>query len=96
MPNYDYKCTKCELEVILSVSYEDRDASQECLCGEPMYRTWRKMPGVTRASYVDGQRRKQFQDLKEANRVEMEALNAKPKDRAAAFNEADRIRKVKS
>jgi putative FmdB family regulatory protein len=60
VPNYDLVCTKCENEEIVFCAFHDRDVPRNCpVCEgqETLQRTWKKMPGTTRASFVDGHRR---------------------------------------
>jgi putative FmdB family regulatory protein len=61
MPTYDFECSRCGEEDVVRIPYEDRDLARQCptCLGEEMtmIRTWKKMPGTTRASFVDGHRR---------------------------------------
>ena len=78
MPMYDYKCCACEITWTELRPYDERDNIEEaCLmCGETkdIKRVYLKMPGITKASYVDGQRRnnKYIKDLKEKAKLEIE------------------------
>jgi hypothetical protein len=70
MPTYVYYCVDCERAQDAFYSLrETRPDSINCgYCGKPAnYQL--KAPVVLRASYLDGQRRKQWQDLKEASKL---------------------------
>lgn len=70
MPTYVYYCVDCErAQDAFYTLRETRPDSINCgYCGKPAnYQL--KAPVVLRASYLDGQRRKQWQDLKEASKL---------------------------
>jgi hypothetical protein len=76
------------------ITYEKRDDIQLCPdCGKP--HSYRKppAPAVFRHAYHDGVRRAGFADIKEAAKLELDALDLPPSERAAVRQE---IRKVKS
>ena len=78
MPNYSYECKVCAAgeELILFAKYEERD-NQVCPeCSTPVTRQI-SAPNVMRASYPDGTKRKGFQDLKEAAKLNREAAGEK-------------------
>jgi len=71
MPNYDYRCVDCENISIHNVKYSERDLPQQCTnCGGPSNRFYGKMPGLTKASFVDGTKRDGWADLKATARLE--------------------------
>lgn len=96
MPSYDYKCKSCEYTFVDIVSYDDRDNIQECPdCGAVnAFRFYGKMPGVTRASYVDGTKRKGFDTLKEVNKLEIEKADLPPEKRTDINKEIKRLKKL--
>lgn len=79
MPSYDFKCGDCGHQDIFILSYEDRDKERRCnKCGDFMIRFYAKMPGVTKASYIDSNktaRAKEMADMKQAAKLESEAGN---------------------
>lgn len=90
MPNYDYYCEPCHEDRILQVKYEQRDMVDCPVCCEPMKRQV-SMPMNLRASYPDGMRRKGWQDLKEASKLNVDAAGARAKEKAEIKKE---IRKI--
>lgn len=72
MPTYDFRCSTCDREEVIYCSYQDRDAVRGCpACGdEAMKRTWKQMPGLTRASYVDGHRREAVSAYRATRQIE--------------------------
>jgi len=56
------------------------------------------MPGTTRASFIDSSktaRAKEFKDLKQAAKLEVDKANMKPKDRTEINKEIKRLQQVK-
>lgn len=69
--NYDYKCQECGGESVHNVSYSKRDLPHPCFkCGGLSVRFYKKMPGLTKASFVDGTKRKGWADLKATAKLE--------------------------
>lgn len=76
MPNYDYHCITCEEDLIVNVPYAERDRSPcptcDCLLERQM-----SMPAVMKASYPDGVKRKGWAELREASKLNKEAIGSK-------------------
>lgn len=97
MPNYDYRCPECETVKTEYRKYEDRDRPIPCvMCKDSeMVRTWLKMPGTTKASFIDSRKTKRaadMHDLKEAAKLEVEAANL-PHDKRTEIKKEIRERK---
>lgn len=76
MPNYDYECIICLVLEERQVIYEDRD-EQFCMkCENPLKRHF-PAPMVTRASYPDGHKRKGWAEMREASKLNQEAIVSK-------------------
>lgn len=79
MPNYDYVCGNCEHREELIVPYSERLSREiPCeICGHRL--EWQfPAPTVMRASYVDGTKRKGWEDMRQANKLVKEAAVSKP------------------
>lgn len=74
MPTYLYRCTSCDETTDGHFKLtETRPETVECiLCGEEA-RYELSAPMVLKASYLDGQRKKKFQDLREASKLNKQA-----------------------
>jgi len=86
MPQYPFKCPECteEFDIILSISeYEVTDEWNCLFCNHEITKKERVMcaANVTRASYVDGTKRKGFAERKEAHKLKVESYSMKPEDR---------------
>jgi putative FmdB family regulatory protein len=86
MPMYPFQCPKCEEEfdVVLSISDYDKESSWDCIQCEGVVTKDDRIicaANVTRASYVDGTKRKGFAERKEALKLKKESYNMKPEDR---------------
>jgi putative FmdB family regulatory protein len=100
MPSYDYRCPDCEITEILVVKYEERDFNQPCsMCGKnSLVRFYGKMPGVTRASYIDSNktaRAREFINLKKAAQLEVDKANLPPEKRGEINSEIKKLTQVK-
>jgi putative FmdB family regulatory protein len=98
MPNYDYHCAACDTVQTILVPYEKRDDPGVPCPGCGAYGPGNEclerlmvMPNTTRASYVDGHRRKGWDDLREANKLAREKAVAKGESRKEIARE---IRKL--
>jgi hypothetical protein len=75
-PNYNFQCTECDLVTTEFYKYEARPEEVECaVCGTRTAKYKIAMPGITRASYVDGTNR--FQDAKEAAKLNKEMASSR-------------------
>lgn len=78
--NYDYACTICGGASIINVKYDDRDETQPCdECGGASIRVYKTFHGRTEklsASFVDGQKRPGFEELKTEARLKQAAAEA--------------------
>ncbi len=102
MPTYDYSCKECGAEATYFKSYEERDKGPACLlCPESksMVRVYKKMPGITRASYIDSAntgRARSVYELKEIAKLEIKNAEAvMPDEKAGLQKEIKQRRKVK-
>ncbi len=79
MPNYDYKCIECGLIEEHVVKYENRDLPIGCSeCDDlSMQRFYGKMPGLTKASFIDGLKRPGWEDLKATTKLEQAKAETK-------------------
>jgi hypothetical protein len=81
---YLWECTKCEEYQRVDRPIKDREIPPERCpnCKKPNFERRYEMPGTTKASFLDGTKRKGFQDLKEIARLEVK--------KGAANSEAER------
>ena len=93
-------CEGCGHEWDDLVLREHQDNLQLCPeCKEEKgKRCMRKPPGITKESFVDGHKRKGFQDLKEANKLTMKMYSMKrgSEEREALNKEVQEIKKKAS
>lgn len=85
MPNYHYQCSKCNhSEYVHYKLTETRPDSQSCeVCGEVSNYTF-EIPRVQqKVSYLDGQRSKQWKDLKEASKLNVASAKADTQEEKA-------------
>ena len=83
MPNYDYQCPNCETVVVEFNDYEDRDWPLPCdNCGYAMARVFITPPQVRTEklsrTFVDGTKRKGFEDIRKVAELEVEKVNTNP------------------
>jgi hypothetical protein len=78
MPSYTYFCPDCEAKTYEQFKFSERPETIKCLVcqGTAEYRI--DMPGITRASYVDGTKRKGWSEIREANKLVQAAAVSKP------------------
>lgn len=96
MPNYDYKCTGCEITVVEYRSYEERDLGGQCdICHSPRARAFFSAPGQMNTALPDGTARKGFAQLKEAAKLEEQAFDSKPAERKMITEEVNKLRGIK-
>jgi NMD protein affecting ribosome stability and mRNA decay len=92
----DVLCDQCEALSNIFVEKERRNEPHACpSCGGVAHRVWVNAPGVTNHSYVDGTRRRGFQELREANALTFEAANSTPAQRKTIEREIAKITKAK-
>jgi len=77
MPTYDFFCPVCVADSVLHVKKDERDRQFCSVCGEMLEQVYRKFPGVTNASYIDG-KNKQNTGIKEAAWLKSKAFNYDP------------------
>lgn len=77
--NYEYECIVCEVFEDRQVPYLVRDEQFCTTCENPLVRQF-PTPGVTRASYVDGTRRKGWAEMREASKLNREAAGSMSTD----------------
>lgn len=97
MPNYEYLCQQCSCVTEKEYKYEERPKLISCqYCGEPA-QYWISAPNVVgKASYLDGQKREGWAELKEAAKLEKHAaVEPNVATRKAIQNEIRNIKKVK-
>lgn len=65
------------------------------MCGAATKRAFRTAPGQMNTALPDGTKRKGFADLKEAAKLEAEAMDSRPKERSAITAEVTKLRTPK-
>lgn len=96
MPLYEYKCATCEIVSEEVKSYEDRFTVVKCLmCNGDMQRAFMTAPAQQNVSLPDGTKRKGFSDMKEAAKLEAEAMDSRPEERKRLESEVKKLRLVK-
>ena len=91
----DLYCPECNLKSWdtlpkLEATYENRWDCPSCKTKASVKRI-PSAPMVAKASFPDGYKRKGFQDLKEAARLEVEKINLSMAERAQVKSEIDRL-----
>jgi hypothetical protein len=77
----DIRCEECDLVTDILIDRDEQGGTWGCPdCGGPMSKTL-SAPNFTRASYVDGTKRKGFAEMKEAVKVEREMMDLPPSKR---------------
>lgn len=98
MPVYEYKCLDCKEEFDERIDYELRDMLQMCpACGmQAGEREIRSFPGITRASFIDGTKRKGIDELKRIAKLEQQKADLAPgsEEREGMNKEIRELRKV--
>lgn len=79
---YEWQCSECEVVVEIQRPIAEcntpPDREVACLCEQSQWKRVFSMPMVVgKASYLDGQKRPGWQDLKEAAKLEKEAANSR-------------------
>lgn len=96
MPHFEYQCESCEIIYTEFRSYEERDLGGQCdLCHNPLRRLFRTAPGQMNTALPDGTKRKGFQDLKEAAKLNALAMDSKPNERKLIEQEVQKLTEVK-
>lgn len=85
MPTYDFVCSVCSEPEIIQAPYEARDMQLCTICGSPTVRQL-SAPHSTKASYVDGVRRKGWADMREASALNKEAAGSSSNETKAAIS----------
>jgi len=91
----DLWCSECNLKSWdtlpkVEATYETRWDCPSCYEVASVRRI-PSAPMVSKASYPDGYKRKGFQELKEASRLQAEIAGLRPAERAKAQGEIDRL-----
>lgn len=95
MPMYEYTCEDCDITVAEFRTYEERHLGGQCdLCHRPMRLAFITAPGQLNTALPDGAKRKGFTDLKEAAKLNAEAMDSRPADRKALLKEVDKLNKI--
>lgn len=97
MPTYEYLCQSCSLVTENQSKYEERPKLINCkYCQQPA-QLWISTPAVVgKASYLDGQKREGWAELKEAAKLEKKAaVEPNVETRKAIQREIRNIKKVK-
>lgn len=96
MPIYDLKCKACNINYEEFKSYEDRFLPGKCeMCGGQTERAFNNAPSQMNIALPDGFKRKGFSDLKEAAKLESEAMDSRADERKRLTDEVKRLRVVK-
>ena len=69
MPTYTYQCRECESFTEDFFKFSDRPDTITCACGAVADHTITAVGLMTKEAYLDGTKRKGFQDLKEASKL---------------------------
>lgn len=78
------------------IEREEESQPRACpQCGGNMVKAYLSAPGITNHSFVDGTRRKNFQDLKEANRLEILKANSRKDKHREIQTEINKLKSVK-
>jgi putative FmdB family regulatory protein len=91
---FDYECDTCNYTETLIVEFCDRDEQHCSKCNNKLRRVW-SAPNVTRASYVDGRKDKDIEDLKKAAKLEKEMYNKPPSERGEYKKEIHEYKKIR-
>ncbi len=96
MKAIDIRCAECGRvsDVLADPDELQRDVWECVVCGGVCHRTISK-PNVPRATYVDGTKRKGFEDLKKAAKLEVEMYNKPPDQRAEYQKEIHEYKKIR-
>lgn len=77
MPNYSYTCQDCESISDHIFSHASRPDNIKCACGGISTYTL-YMPNINgKTSYLDGKKRKGWQDMKEISKLKVEAASSR-------------------
>lgn len=77
MPNYEFLCEPCMCVTTLNIPYSERPETVPCtFCSEPA-KHMISLPAVMHVALPDGTRRRGWQDLKEAAKLNREAAISK-------------------
>lgn len=94
---FDWLCDTCQerCEWLVDTAEKDWDAPKPCkLCGDGISHKAPSGPPVQNASFVDGTKRKGFEDLKIAGKLESEKANLAPSKRYTIQKEIDKLKKI--
>jgi len=90
----DIRCEECDLVTDILIDRDEQGGTWGCPdCGGPMSKTL-SAPNFTRASYVDGTKRKGFSEHKEIARLESEAAELPPQKRGDIQKAINQLKKV--
>lgn len=91
----DIRCEKCDLVTDLLIDREEQGGTWECPACQGEMRKTLSAPNITRASYVDGVKRKGFQDQKEIARLESEMFDKPLGERRQYEKSINQIKRLK-
>lgn len=95
-PMYEYQCDDCDLISTEFRSYEERDLGGQCdLCHNPLKRVFNSAPAQLNIALPDGTKRRGFSDLKEAAKLEADAMDSRPAERKKITAEVIKLRELK-
>lgn len=90
----DIRCQDCDLVTDIIIDRDEQGGTWGCPeCGGAMSKTL-SAPNITRASYVDGTKRKGFEDMKQAVRVEREMMDLPPEKRSEHKKAIKELKKI--
>lgn len=93
---YEFQCVNCLTVINEFRKYEDRDRTAVCFfCEHAMKRIFKSAPGQMNVALPDGTKRKGFQELKEAAKLETEAMDNRPEERNRIMKEVNKLKKTK-
>lgn len=91
----DIRCQDCDHVTDILIDRDEQGGTWGCSeCGGPMSKTI-SAPNITKASYVDGTKRKGFAEHKEIARLQTEAADLPPNKRGEINKAIDTIKRLK-
>jgi len=96
MAIYEYKCRQCQITYDEYREFDNRFLPGKCdMCGAGTERAFMSAPGQMNVALPDGSKRKGFSDLKEAAKLEAEAMDSRADERKRIESEVKKLRLVK-
>lgn len=96
---YDWLCSSCgaKTEYYVNVEESNWDSEKPCLhCDSGYARRCPSGPPVQKASFLDGTKRRNWENLKEASKLEAASFNLPPSERTELKKEVVKLKRSKS